>query len=98
MRHMKTVSLRELRHNAGRWMRGVTAEEQIIVTDRGIPIAKVVHLDTPVGKRKTWADRKLLPGYAAALKAGKLRTKGDSTVYISEDRTSRDNSVAGFEE
>ena len=98
MRHMKTISLRELHNKTGKWMRGVTEDEQIIVTDRGVPIAKVVHPDAPVGKRKTWADRELLPGYAAALKAGKLRTKGDSTVYISEDRTSRDNSVAGFEE
>jgi prevent-host-death family protein len=95
---MKTISLRELHNKTGKWMRRITEEEQIIVTDRGIPIAKVVHPDAPVGLRKTWAERELLPGYAALLKAGKLKTKGDSTAYISEDRTSRDNSVAGFEE
>lgn len=79
-------------------MRRVSDEEQIIVTDRGIPIAKVVHPDAPVGQRKTWAQRTLLPGYAAAMKAGKLKTEGDSTKYISEDRSSRDDSVAGYGE
>jgi prevent-host-death family protein len=98
MSHMKTISLRELHNKTGQWIRRVTHEEQIMVTDRGVPIAKVVHPDAPVGQRKTWADRKLLPGYAAMLKAGKLKTRGDSTRYISEDRTSRDNSVAGFGE
>jgi prevent-host-death family protein len=98
MRHMKTISLRELHNKTGEWMRRVTDEEQIIVTDRGIPIAKVVHPDALVGQRKTWGQRTLLPGYAAAMKAGKLKTKGDSTKYISEDRSSRDDSVAGYGE
>ncbi len=98
MCHMKTISLRELRHNAGKWMRRVADEEQIIITDRGVPIAKVVLPDAPAGKRKTWAERPLRPGYAALMRAGKLKSTGDSSIGISEDRTSRDNSVAGIEE
>ena len=94
---MKTISLRELRHNAGKWMRRVVEEKEIIVTDRGIAIAKVIAPDKPTNKRKTRANRTLLPAYAAALKAGKLKTTGDSTAYISEDRSSRDNSVAGID-
>jgi prevent-host-death family protein len=98
MRHMKTISLRELHNKTGKWMRRVADEEQIMVTDRGVPIAKVVHPNAYVGPRRTWGDRKLMPGYAALMKAGKLKSTGDSSVYISEDRSSRDNSVAGIEE
>jgi prevent-host-death family protein len=95
---MKTISLRELRHNTGKWMRRAVEEQEIIVTDRGVAIAKVIAPDQPTKKKKTWANRTLLPGYAALMKAGKLKSTGDSSVYISEDRTSRDNSVAGIEE
>lgn len=95
---MKTISLRELRHNTGKWMRRAAEEKEIIVTDRGVIIAKVVAPDEPSKKKKNWANRTLLPGYEALMKAGKLKSTGDSSVYISEDRTSRDNSVAGIEE
>ena len=79
-------------------MRRAVEEQEIIVTDRGVAIAKVIAPDQPTKKKKTWANRTLLPGYAALMKAGKLKSTGDSSVYISEDRTSRDNSVAGIEE
>jgi prevent-host-death family protein len=95
---MKTISLRELHNKTGKWVRSVKDEEEIVITDRGVVIAKVVAPDEPSKKKKTWATRTLLPGYAALMKAGKLKSTGDSSVYISEDRTSRDNSVAGIEE
>jgi len=45
-----------------------------------------------------WQHRDLVPGYAAYLKSGKLKSKTDSSIGISADRTSRDNSVAGYDE
>ena len=93
---MKTISLRELHNNTGKWARQAAVED-ITLTDRGVPIAKVVAVGKGKGE-KTWANRTLLPAYAALMKAGKLKSTGDSTKYISEDRTSRDNSVAGIEE
>lgn len=93
---MKTITLRELHANTGKWARRAAVED-ITLTDRGVPIAKVVALHKGPAQ-KTWANRTLRPGYAALMKAGKLKTGGDSTVYISEDRTSRDNSIAGFED
>ncbi len=94
---MKTISLRELHNNTGKWIRRVGEEEEILVTDRGVAVATVKPIKKASGRKYTWATRPLLPGYAAAMKAGKLKTGGDSSVYISEDRTSRDNSVAGIE-
>jgi prevent-host-death family protein len=95
---MKTISLRELHNKTGKWVRSVKAEEEIIVTDRGVAIASLVPIKDNRPAKKTWATRTLLPGYAALMKAGKLKSSGDSSVYISEDRTSRDNSVAGLGE
>ncbi len=97
MSHMKTISLRELHNNTGKWVRAVEDEEQIIVTDRGVAIATLTPAKKVKARKYTWANRPLLPGYAAAMKAGKLRSNTDSSIGISEDRTSRDNSVAGFE-
>jgi len=93
---MKMISLRELHSNTGKWARRAAVED-IMLTERGVPIAKVVALDKGAAK-KTWASRTLRPGYAALMKAGKLKTGGDSTAYISEDRTSRDDSIAGVED
>jgi prevent-host-death family protein len=98
MWHMKTISVRDLHNDTAKWLRAVKDEEEIVVTNRGVPIVKFVPILSPPKKRKTWAERTLRPGYAALMKAGKLKTTGDSSIGISEDRTSRDNSVAGFEE
>jgi prevent-host-death family protein len=95
---MKTISLRELHNDTGKWVRRVNEEKEIIVTDRGHAIASLVPLKTKPKKKYTWANRPLRPGYVAAMKAGLLKSSGDSTAYISQDRTSRDNSVAGMEE
>ena len=40
-------------------------------------------------KKSYWANRKLLPGYAAALAAGAFSGGTDSTQIISEDRDAR---------
>jgi hypothetical protein len=70
------------------------------VTDRGEVIAYITpKIDTArlTPPKVSWANRKLVPGYAKYLKEGKLKSTGDSSIYISEDRTSRDDSVAGLE-
>jgi prevent-host-death family protein len=95
---MKTISLRELHNKTGKWIRRVQEEEEIIVTDRGVPLVSLVPVKHKSAKKYTWGTRPLLPGYLAAMKAGKLKSTGDSSIGISEDRTSRDNSVAGIED
>ena len=95
---MKTISLRELRHNAGKWVRAVEEEGEIVITDRGVQVARL-NRPRPEPKMKiSWRNRDYVPGYLAAMNAGKLTSTTDSSIGISEDRTSRDNSVAGIEE
>jgi len=95
---MKTISLRELHNDTGKWIRSVKDEEEIIITDRGVAIARMQPIKKTSGKKLTWGTVKLRPGYEALQKAGKLKGGTDSTIIISEDRSSRDNSVAGITE
>jgi antitoxin (DNA-binding transcriptional repressor) of toxin-antitoxin stability system len=92
---MKTISLRELHHKTGQWVRRVREEGEIIVTDRGQAIASLHRFRPAPSKKVSWKNRPLTPGYAACLKAGKLKTRTDSTSGISDDRSSRDNVAAG---
>ena len=94
---MKTISLRELHNNTGKWVRRVKQYQEIIVTDRGVAIARLKPLDAEPKMKIDWRNRDFVPGYAEYLKSGKLTSKTDSSIGISEDRASRDNSVAGIE-
>ena len=95
---MKTISLRDLHTQTGKWIRSVKYEQEIIITDRGVPIARIRPPSLEPKMKIDWQHRDLVPGYAAYLKSGKLTSKTDSSIGISEDRTSRDNSVAGYQE
>ncbi len=44
-------------------------------------------------EKTTWADRKLRPEFKRLMESGALGGGTDSTVILSEDRTSRENSL-----
>jgi prevent-host-death family protein len=87
---MKTVTIRELHARTGRLVREVEHHGQILITDNGRPVAKLLPED---GRPKTpyFARRTFL---SAALKRrieGRRFGRGgtDSTIAISEDRAER---------
>lgn len=79
--HMKTITIRQLHDETGRWVRKAAALGELQVTERGRVIAKLVPATTPP-ELPYFAQRKLLPAYQAA----NLRGGVDSTVGIGEDR------------
>ena len=88
MRHisgMTTIEIpvRELHARTGHYVRKASANQRIVITDRGKPVAEIQPLAKGVAKSRKWKDRILLPEYAALMNK---MTKGDSTQYISEDR------------
>jgi antitoxin (DNA-binding transcriptional repressor) of toxin-antitoxin stability system len=95
---MKTISLRELHNNTGKWVRATKEVGEIEITDRGVPIARLGCPKPKPAMKNDWRNRTYVPGYLALLNSGKLTGGTDSTTIISEDRTSRDNSVAGIKE
>ncbi len=89
MCHMKTISLRELHNNTGKWVRAVKKGGEIAVTDRGEEIAMIVPKRAQVNGKVDWKNRKLVPAFAKYLREGKVGT--DSTKWISEERSAMDN-------
>jgi len=82
---MKTVNLEELDEKTSQWLRDAARYDQVVVTERGQPIATIqpARLASPTRK---FNERKLLPGFKALMETGKLRGGTDSTIIISEDR------------
>jgi len=80
---MKSVSIRELHEKTGEWVRLAEAHEQIIITDRGRPVASLTPFRQPA-KHNRFHARKILPAFANL--RGKLSGGTESGVLVSEDR------------
>ena len=85
---MKRVSIRELHENTGMLVREARRLGGLIVTERGVPVARVepVNSRSPVNP---FRNRKLLPRYARLVRSGKLGRSTESTRIVSEDRDGR---------
>ena len=60
---MKTISIKELHDKTGEWLRRVRTEGEVVVTERGTPVARML----PPARRAVgspFAKRKLLRGVA----------------------------------
>lgn len=83
---MKSISIKELHERTGHWLRRVNEEQEVIVTERGKPVARMLPaVPPPAGN--PFVDRKLLPGVARLMD----RPVGgpDSAIIISEGRDGR---------
>ncbi len=58
---MKTISIKELHDKTGHWLRQVEAHGEVVVTERGTPVARMLPpAAAPAGN--PFARRRLLPG------------------------------------
>ena len=82
MSHMKTITIRELHQETGRWVRQASSGE-VFVTERGKLIAKIVPAAPPPAK-PFFAD----PTYTRAFLRHRKSLRGgtDATATVSEDR------------
>jgi antitoxin (DNA-binding transcriptional repressor) of toxin-antitoxin stability system len=83
---MKTITIRQLHHETGRWVRKAAAFGEIHVSERGRTIAKIVPQTAPP-KVPYFARRKLSRRFRNIM--DKLQGGSDSTGIISEDRDRR---------
>ncbi len=79
--HMKTISIRELHLETGRWVRHAASRGPIVVTDRGRRVAALQPFDASVTGRP-------LPNREAAIRK-RSKVPVDSAVYLSELRQDR---------
>lgn len=80
---MKKISIRELHEATGRWVREAVRVEELVVTERGRPVATIVPYAKPAGGN-AFKARRLRPGYAKLL--GRLRGGTESGSIISDGR------------
>ena len=85
LRHMKTITIRELHARTGRWVREAAQHGQILVTDNGRTIAKLVPESLPA-EVPYFARRRRSRAFAKLDDSGKVGKGTDSTTAISEDR------------
>lgn len=80
---MKTISIGELHEKTAEWVRQAAKVGEILVTDSGKTVAKIVPLNesTEMSSFKDWQPS---PEYAAIMRRPVGGT--DSTQIISEDR------------
>ena len=82
---MKRISIRELHERTGEYIRKASSEGEILVTDRGRTVAKIVpQQEAP--ETPYFARRVLTPGFRRLMKSGKLRGGTDATRIVSDDR------------
>ena len=79
--HMKTISIRELHLETGRWVRHAATGGVVIVTDRGRRVAALQPFDAS-------AARQPLPNREAMIRK-RSRVPVDSVVYQAESRDDR---------
>jgi antitoxin (DNA-binding transcriptional repressor) of toxin-antitoxin stability system len=78
---MRTITIRDLHLETGRWVREAAQRRRIVVTDRGRPVAEL----SPFDARRSG---KPLPDREARIQR-RSRIEVDSTVYISDMREGR---------
>lgn len=83
---MKTISIKDLHDKTGHWLRRVQAEGELVVTERGAPIARVLPPPT-IRTGNPLARRRLLRGVKTLIE--RPLDGPDSAVVISDMRNGR---------
>ena len=83
MSHMKTITIRELHQETGRWVRQASSSGEVYVTERGQTIAKIVPAAPPPAK-PYFANPRYTRAFLRYRKA--LRGGTDATEIIAQDR------------
>ncbi len=85
MSHMKTITIRELHQETGRWVRQAASGE-VLVTERGQLIAKIVPAAPPPAK-PFFATPRYTRAFLRHRKS--LRGGTDATQIVSNERAER---------
>lgn len=81
---MKSVTIRQLHDETGRWVRAAAAAGELVVTERGKIVAKIVPA-AGLPPRPYFARRKLTRAFRIAALSGGT----DATIGISRERDER---------
>ncbi len=87
---MKAITIRELHSRTGQWVRKAARHGQILVTDHGRTVARIVP-ESKAAATPYFARRKFIsPSFRKLVEDGRLGRGGrDATEGVSEDREDR---------
>ena len=85
---MKTITIRELHARTGRWVRDAARHGQILITDNGQNVARIVP-EGPPQQVPYFARRKPSARFNRLDESARWSGGTDSTRIISEDREDR---------
>ena len=77
------ITIRDLHRNTGGWVHRAAQGEDLVITDRGRPVASLVQFEEAY-TALPFRVRQVLPEFHALPEAS-----GDATAYVSEDRERR---------
>jgi prevent-host-death family protein len=87
------IPIRELHARTGHYVRKASSKWEVIITDRGAPVAMLTPLVASIPnstKSSIAMKRKIIPAYKSLLKATLCAAHLDSTQAIANDRAVRD--------
>ena len=82
---MKIISIRELHEKTGEWIREAAEHGEILVTNRGKAVAKILP-DTDRKEAPYFSNRRMSSAFRKLQGRGKFQGGTDSTLIISKDR------------
>jgi antitoxin (DNA-binding transcriptional repressor) of toxin-antitoxin stability system len=85
---MKAITIRELHARTGQWVRDVARHGQLLVTDHGRIVAKLVP-ETPPADIPYFARREPAPAFKRLDGSGRTGRGTDSSAAISQEREDR---------
>lgn len=84
---MAAISIHELHEQTDLWVRKAAAREDVLITDNGHAVAKIVPVPAEAPMSNPFLSRRVLPGFAE-LQTG-LSGGTDSSKAIEESRDER---------
>lgn len=78
--HIMRIGIRDLHMNTSEWIRRAVRGEEVVITERGRPVASQIPYeeDRAAGSSR---ERRMLPEFDAL-----PEVSGDATAFVSEDR------------
>ncbi|MDO5661340.1 MAG: type II toxin-antitoxin system prevent-host-death family antitoxin [Brachybacterium sp.] len=84
----ETLSQRELRNESGRVLRAVSAGQSFVLTNSGVPVARIVPVDAPLPALPITRPARRIGGWSQ-LRARRAAAATDLNVILDEQRAER---------
>lgn len=82
----KTLAQRELRNQSGEVLRRVAGGESFVITNNGVPVARLVPVNAPAPGLRISRPAKRVGGWSSIKRVTRTRSTGEMIDELREDR------------